>query len=723
MVRAAGLRMGEACVGVFPTTFPTPPGGPRCRGESRGGELGTRRQLRLGNSWWRSPLLAGRGADQRVVDWGVPHDGWGMRRRLRGGRACRGGPVRRRRGRGWREGCSPLSGRRAFWPGGVLASPFTSDGDVRTRARRRLTAVLRLAKLTDAEYVLGQVASGLEDYYVGSGEAPGVWAGRLAAELGLAGVVAGDDLRALLDQKHPDGSGSLGGGKQPKVRAFDGTFSAPKSVSLLWAFAAPDMAAVASIAHVEAVSAALGFLEVRAAVTRRQVDGVRTRAGTSGWAVATFVHRTSGEGDPQLHTHCVIPNLVCRNDGTWVALDATACYRWAKAAGSVYQEELRRRLSERLGVGWGPDRNGCREMTGVSEAQLRVFSKRTAQIDAYLDARGGVPGERRARMRADEAASVATRRAKDPGLNPAALAERWQAEAAAAGLPTGEALVESLQATAAAVRPVGPAEAAELFERLVDAGSGLCVNDSAFGEAQVVEAIAAWGAGRLSVGDIEELTGMFLRARQVVRLVDVDPSRRAGGRWSTVAHLRVEEQVLYALAVLQARATPRLPDAAVADAVTAAGRLCGDQATAVRTLAGPGVALRSLVAPAGHGKTTTLTAAVDAAGRAGRAVVALSTTNQAVDQLREVGIPATTVARFGLDRSVLEPGSVVIVDEVSQLPTHEAALGCPRSPPAPAGRCGWSATRSKPSRSAPAVWPPGSTVSSATGRWWRRSCG
>ena len=43
--------------------------------------------------------------------------------------------------------------------------------------------MLRLAKLTDAEYVLDQVAGGLEDYYLGSGEAPGVWAGRLAEQV------------------------------------------------------------------------------------------------------------------------------------------------------------------------------------------------------------------------------------------------------------------------------------------------------------------------------------------------------------------------------------------------------------------------------------------------------------------------------------------------------------------------------------------------------------
>ena len=56
--------------------------------------------------------------------------------------------------------------------------------------------MLRLAKLTDAEYVLDQVAGGLEDYYLGSGEAPGVWAGRLAEQLELAGIVQAEDLRA-----------------------------------------------------------------------------------------------------------------------------------------------------------------------------------------------------------------------------------------------------------------------------------------------------------------------------------------------------------------------------------------------------------------------------------------------------------------------------------------------------------------------------------------------
>jgi hypothetical protein len=77
--------------------------------------------------------------------------------------------------------------------------------------------VLHLAKLTDAEYVLVQVAGGLEDYYLGSGEAPGVWSGSLACELGLVGVVEGDDLRALIDRRHPASSEAL-----VELARFDG---------------------------------------------------------------------------------------------------------------------------------------------------------------------------------------------------------------------------------------------------------------------------------------------------------------------------------------------------------------------------------------------------------------------------------------------------------------------------------------------------------------------
>jgi hypothetical protein len=84
-------------------------------------------------------------------------------------------------------------------------------------------------------------------------------------------------------------------------------------------------------------------------------------------------------GDPQLHTHCLVPDLVQRTgDGRFVAFDGGPLFEWARAAGSVYQNELQRTLSLRLGVCWGPDRKNTREILSFSRAQLRAFSKRSA---------------------------------------------------------------------------------------------------------------------------------------------------------------------------------------------------------------------------------------------------------------------------------------------------------------------------------------------------------
>jgi conjugative relaxase-like TrwC/TraI family protein len=172
------------------------------------------------------------------------------------------------------------------------------------------------------------------------------------------------------------------------VNAFDVTLSCPKSVSLLWAFGTDRTASVVTIAQAEATTRALAFLEERAALARQQTSGVRRRVGTRGFAVAAFVHRTSRDGDPQLHTHCLVPNVVHRVDGTHVAFDASLLHHWAKPAGTIYQNELQRLLTQRLGVDWGPERNGTREIVGFSGEQLRRFSKRTVEIEARLEAAG-----------------------------------------------------------------------------------------------------------------------------------------------------------------------------------------------------------------------------------------------------------------------------------------------------------------------------------------------
>src|SRR5262245_49104444 len=97
--------------------------------------------------------------------------------------------------------------------------------------------MLTIAKLGVGQesYYLSRVARGIEDYYSGQGEVPGSWVGRGAARLGLAGEVGGDELRAVLGGLDPSNGRRIAGREGAKrVPGWDLTFSAPKSVSVLY---------------------------------------------------------------------------------------------------------------------------------------------------------------------------------------------------------------------------------------------------------------------------------------------------------------------------------------------------------------------------------------------------------------------------------------------------------------------------------------------------------
>jgi hypothetical protein len=100
------------------------------------------------------------------------------------------------------------------------------------------------------------------------------------------------------------------------VSGFDLTFSAPKSVSVLWGLGDSETSAAVRAAHDRAVTEGLSYLERRATVARRGHNGER-RIETSGLVAAAFVHRTSRNGDPQLHTHVLAANVVLSADGRW----------------------------------------------------------------------------------------------------------------------------------------------------------------------------------------------------------------------------------------------------------------------------------------------------------------------------------------------------------------------------------------------------------------------
>jgi len=258
-----------------------------------------------------------------------------------------------------------------------------------------------------ASYLEGQtVAPDQGDYYLGPdgspAEAPGRWlTGEDALRrLGIveAGAVAGDDLRALMAGRAPGSQAEeerwirQAGPDGTRAGGIDVTFSAPKSVSIVWALGDADERATVAAAHRDAVQGAVGYLRESVEVTvewdpdARQSRPVRARE----LHAAEFMHTTSrgvagGPPDPQLHSHVVITSVE-RADGTIAAVRSRPVLRCAREVGAYYRAQLADSLGERgYGIeGAGKDGRYFR-VSGVPEPVERAFSKRTEEVLREVD--------------------------------------------------------------------------------------------------------------------------------------------------------------------------------------------------------------------------------------------------------------------------------------------------------------------------------------------------
>ncbi len=141
-------------------------------------------------------------------------------------------------------------------------------------------------------------------------------------------------------------------------------------MSLLFALGGPEVSNHVRNSADAAVKAALQVFEDAACRVRRGNGGLTVLDG-DGSVAAGFRHRTSWAGDPHLRTHVVIANLAhTATDHRWTALDARPLYAWSAPAGYLYEAHLRWELTQRLGVDWGPVRNGAVRRLGAGGSRL-----------------------------------------------------------------------------------------------------------------------------------------------------------------------------------------------------------------------------------------------------------------------------------------------------------------------------------------------------------------
>lgn len=478
-----------------------------------------------------------------------------------------------------------------------------------------------------------------EDYYLEGGEPPGRWLGRGAKALGLTDSVDKEAFASLFAGLHPDGHSLVqrqvyadGRQRQP---GWDLTFSAPKSVSVLWSQVDASTRKAIQDAHYKAVTVAVGYLEQEAAVSRRGKGGASTER--CGLVVATFEHGTSRAQDPQLHTHALVVNLGRRDDGSWGSIRSRDLYLHKMAAGALYRAELAHELSHTLGLELVRDRFTF-ALAKVPESLSEVFSTRRAQIEEALAA-AGLEGPRAAERAAMSTRTVKGHVARD------VLLEQWRAVGEEHGFSQDEALALLHPGRT----PLAVSESAfrETARKSVDA----CMqSQSHFTAREIVHAVASQHMAVQAEAIIRAVKSHLGESRDVVKVGEIEGRQH----YSTRAMLDLERSLLAAAEASKTNSAHQVKEAVLDRTLKRRPTITQEQAEALRHITAGTGSVSCLVGMAGTGKTFVLDAAREAWEKAGYKVIGCALAGRAARELEtKSGIKSDTLAKtlWSLDPS------------------------------------------------------------------------
>jgi len=494
------------------------------------------------------------------------------------------------------------------------------------------------------------------DYYLTPGgepaQAPGRWLAspETLAQLGIEGrAVDGPDFVALMDARHPrtgrclrpEGAGGGRGG------GIDLTFSAPKSVSAVWALGDDSQRQDMEAAHAAAVEQAMDYLTEMVPTVRRRYGGQVVEEPARELVAAEYLHTTArgvmdGDApDPQLHSHVVVTSAV-RDDGRIAAVASRPIFRSVQEVGAFYRSALAHQLSQRgyaIDAGTGKDGRYF-EVAGVPRGLLEAFSARSREVARAVErfrARYGRAPERGELRRL----KLENRKAKIP-VTRSDLQQVWDEKGARFGF-TGEHTGLLLDAA----RGSRPERALEdrVEERLTERAA-------TFEPRELRAALLEQSVGELSPQQALAHATAMIAERRILPL--------EGGRMTTLA-VRAKEQAIERRVARLAEPADREVGETAREIATEqvndriAAQLSNEQTRALQTITGSERAA-ILIGPAGTGKGVVIDAAARAEQLAGRETVG-------------VAVSWSTAERLGRDSPALA-GQTFSVDSLTARVEH-----------------------------------------------------
>lgn len=494
---------------------------------------------------------------------------------------------------------------------------------------------IKALKLTDENYYLDPA----EDYYFGGLEPPGKWIGGGCKHLGLSGTVTRDAFRRLFRGYHPLGGGSpedppeqrialvQNAGKDDRQPGWDLTFSAPKSVSVIWSQASPEMRERIEELHHEAIKSTFDFVEENFAYSRTgkagRGDPVKVKL-----AVSVFENGTSRAVEPLLHSHAIAHNVgVDASDPEnpkYRTIISKHFYKHKMLSGAFYRAKLAHLMHAGFGFEAERKRNEF-DIRGVPQELIDAHSTRRHELVADLEKRGA------SGAKAAEEAALRTRKKKKQHFPREMLFPEWQKTNALFGFDT--AAVERL------VRPQSTDYAQFVPKILKRATKTISRNRSHFTLYEFLRE-ALYEAPQYGVPPelVVEAAHKYLNeSRKIIPI----PTQN---RYTTEATLREEVALLDAAAKLARRSGVQVNDSILFDVIARHSKLNEQQQAAIKHITQGNGSIRIVQGYAGVGKTTMLRAAVEAWKDAECNVVGACFTGAAAQKLQdEIGIPCDTI--------------------------------------------------------------------------------
>ena len=493
-----------------------------------------------------------------------------------------------------------------------------------------------------------------EDYYTKGGEPAGLWFGRGAFALGLDGMVDVLQLRQTMQGNHPNGNSLVQGAGERHRAGWDCTFSAPKSVSVAWAVATLETRQAIAAAQAKAVQSALKFIEQQACHARRGKAGM-TEEHVSGIVAACFEHGTSREGDPQLHTHCLVHNLAMRQDGSWGGIESLRLFQWKMAAGAIYRTELAAQMKS-LGFDVKRDRDGFR-VAAIPQSAEKLFSTRRSQIEKVLE-------EKNLTSAAASQVAALESRSKKTEVHRSQLFPQWAEQAKEIGL--GAQSIEAMR-----IRTRSQDAMPSHGELL----STLTGQASTFGLNEIYQKAGVAAQGNLDSQGVRGYVAAMLKDEQLVRLGN---DEHGAQRFTTREMLEIESGVARDAQTRSPENRHHLARNIVDKIVRARPTISEEQKTALHYITTESGGIACVQGIAGSGKSYLMDACREAFERSGFTLRGCALSGKAAQGLEEgSGIKSQTLhsllGELTHGRIQLSRKDVVVLDEAGMVGSRQFA--------------------------------------------------